>query len=120
MEVKEYSSKFLISCEFQDAAAMLTLMEGCHVHADIELFPLWSEDLQLDISTIKERFPHIVALEETWVVFFPTQESLETFTNLLVSIDFACPDYIRFVRVNNDPVPAIFNMDQFHRYVFHG
>lgn len=120
MEVKHYSSKFLIFCEFKDASSMQTLMDGCEAHAEVDVFPLWSEDLKLDITTIKERFPHIVALEETWVVFFPTQESIETFAHLLATIDFECPDYIRFVRVNDDPVPAIFNMDQFHRYIFHG
>lgn len=116
----KYASKFLVSCEFKDAVPMQALMTGCEAHADIEVFPLWSEDLKLDISTIKERFPHIVALEETWVVFFSDQESIETFTHLLASIQFECPDYIRFLCVNDDPVPAIFNMDQFHRYVFHG
>ena len=78
MNIK-YASKFLISCEFKDASAMQTLLEGCKAHSEVDVFPLWSEDLQLDLSTIKERFPHIVALEETWVAFFPDQNSIETF-----------------------------------------
>lgn len=113
-----FAAKFLISCEFADAQKMVTLMEGCRAHADIEIFPLYDDDLPIKLENMKERFPHISALEETWVAFFPSRESLETFAHLLFSIEFEAAGYIRFVRLNHDESHTILNMDQFHKYIF--
>lgn len=112
--------RFLVSCEFVDACPMSVLMEGCKAHAEVDAFPLWAVDFQTYVGDIVERLPHIKTLEETWVIFFPTRASLETFCELMATVEFKAPDYIRFVDFDSAPgLDLIWSMEQFHRYVFH-
>lgn len=118
---KDGIRRFLVSCEFVDAPQMAVLMEGCKVHAEVDAFPLWTDDMTLSLENFRERLPHIKNMEETWVAIFPTWESLETFCEILATIEFKAPDYIRFVDFDSQPgVDLIWNLSQFHRYVFHG
>ncbi len=117
---KDVSTRFLVSCEFADAAAMSVLMEGCRAHADVDAFPLWTADFEPFSDSFLNRLTSVVKLEETWIITFPNRASLETFTELLTSIEFHKPDYIRFV-VFDDAfrMDTIFKMDAFHKHVFH-
>lgn len=118
--MKDEIRRFLFSCEFIDASPMAVLMEGCKVHAEVDAFPLWTADMELSLETFRDRLPHIKKLEETWVAVFPTHESLECFTELLATVEFRAPDYIRIVDFDSQPgVDFIWNLTQFHRYVFH-
>jgi hypothetical protein len=113
--------RFFVSCEFADASAMAVLMEGCKAHADVDSHPLWSEECKLLLGDFVEGFPaRGEPLEETWMAIFPNDASLMTFAELLATIEFKLPDYVRFVDVDSNPgVTLIFNMKQFHRFVFH-
>lgn len=125
--MKPYTERcFLVSCEFEDCAAMAVLMEGCKAHADVESFPVWLTDLNLEkyIGNDKMvglgRFLHLSQFEETWFAIFPTLESLECFTEILATINFHKADYVRFLDFNSMPgTDIILNLPQFHKHVFH-
>ena len=106
---------FLITCEISDREPINVLMEGCRVHADVDAWPLWaveSGDESLALKACRE----FGALDETWLCHFPTPESLEMFANLLSTIEFREPTFVRILETTRED---IFTLSQFHKHVFH-
>lgn len=111
-------TQFLISCEFADAAALSICLEGLKAHAEVEAFPLWLSETEPPKVVLLARLPHLKQLEETWVVSFPTHESLECFVQLMSSIKFKAESYIRIVEAYvADDCFGIWTTEEFHKAV---
>lgn len=112
--------RFLVSCEFVDSSPMAVLMEGCKAHAEVDAFPLWASEWEADVMALKLMYPHLTTFEETWLAVFPTRESIECFTELLATVDFKAPDYVRLVEyLGTGERGRLFNLEQFHKHIFH-
>lgn len=102
--------QFLFYGDLKDFEKFKVLVEGCKVHADIIDLTEDENDFNfLNLTEFKD-------LEYMAYIGFPTQESIETFTDLLSTIDFDKPSLFRAVLLGSKL--SILTLEEFHRYVF--
>ncbi len=95
--------RIIISCMPVDIEPMSVLLEGCQAHSDF---------LFAEYTTGNHQC--------AWFASALTREALETFTEILATVAFKSPDFVRLNVVDNEMVPlALYSLAQFHKHVFH-